>query len=98
MWPACAAGMLAAAGLATGVVLGVAGAKRAALICGILVGVFALTGIAMYGVTEARYQSCVDHNGMSEDSSVAVVGRHYCSRRVFGHGCRPTDRGKVERA
>lgn len=84
MWPVYAAGMLAVAALAVGVVLGVAGAKRPALGAAVLVAVFAVAGVAAYGVTEARYQSCVSDNGISEDSGAVVEGAHYCYRRVFG--------------
>jgi hypothetical protein len=84
VWPAYVAAILAVVALAVGLVLALAGARRAAVGCAVAVGVFAVVGVGMYAVAEARYESCVENNGIAEDAEAVVVGRHYCYRKVFG--------------
>jgi hypothetical protein len=87
MWPAYVAGMLAVAAVTIGLVLGVAAARRAAVVCGIAAGTFALAGIAMYGITEARYQACMDNpTVVSRGTPQATESVRLCRRRVFGSG------------
>jgi len=72
MWPMHATGALAVVAFATALALGVAGARRAAVAATIAVATLGIAAIAMYGETEARFQSCLGD------------GRHSCQRSVFG--------------
>src|SRR4051794_38368700 len=91
---------LALIALASALALGVAQARRAAIVAALAIMVFGVVAVAMYAEAEVRYQASVRDGGYPEDTegvevTASTIGRHFCVRTVFGssrgYGIQPSD-------